>query len=339
MEKLISDKLSLPTVYFITDRSEIKELPIGVPFIYGDESTKPKIIRLLEYEMLYQQALKSGYPFNFIKLLRDAGFKDLYRFGHGDSVYLDYVTTELVEKCEGSDFDIEEFSKITESSDTVSEFIKDSSVYVDIQKLKNLKIFPIWLDKLEDSVVANIHTFATFNPYMYNKRLEGMYGSIDLTPPPRNLIIIDISGSIPRGVSATCLALAKNLATNFYADILITGSRSTLYPNEELYRLDIDTIYDENGMDNDQIYFKELVTSTERHYKTAIVYGDDHSPCGKWNGTNTISREDGKSMCRWTVDKLISFHTKSPDRIAGYADWFEPKEVVHIKNWVKYLDS
>jgi hypothetical protein len=47
----------------------------------------------------------------------------------------------------------------------------------------------------------------------------------------------------------------KNLAENFFADILITGSKTTLYDYAELDKLNIDTIYQENGTDNDQIFF------------------------------------------------------------------------------------
>ena len=142
------------------------------------------------------------------------------------------------------------------------------------------------------------------------------------------------------------MALSKNLAETFYADLLITGSKSTVYAYENLHELNIDTIYDENGMDNDQVYFKKLVTSDERKYKTAIVFGDNHSPGWDWSnkfnkGTSTISDEDGKKMCRWEVEKLISFHTSpwqtDEGRIAGYAVWFEPKEIEKVKGWVEYL--
>jgi hypothetical protein len=183
---------------------------------------------------------------------------------------------------------------------------------------------------------------------MYNKKLEGMYGALDLVSPDRNVIIIDISGSIPKAVSSTCLALAKNLAETFYADILITGSKSTLYLYENMSDLNIDTIYEENGMDNDQVYFRKLLTSERRKYKTAIVFGDNHNPGWAWGnsynrGCGSISREDGQAMCEWEIGKVISFHTsnKSTSRydseIAGYAEWFTPEETEHIDDWVKYL--
>lgn len=342
MELLKSSKFKLPTLYFITDRKEIKELPIGVPFVFADEKTKKYIVRMLEYEILYQRALATGLPFNFRRILKDNGFDDLKDFWYNaDTIYMDYKTEEYSEE----DWDLEEeLDSIKDDDSLFKDFIKDSSAYVDIQKLKDLNVFPIWLDKIEKAIETNVHNFAIFNNNMYNKKLEGMYGSLDLTSPDRNLIVIDISGSIPKAVSSTCLTLSKNLAETFYADLLITGSKSTLYPYEELHTLNIKTIYSENGIDNDQAWFKKLVTSDKRHYRTAIVFGDNHSPCQVWNNeynkkVKEISREDGKKMCQWTIDKLISFHTTSMEKTAGYADWFQPSEIEKITDWVKYLND
>jgi len=79
-----------------------------------------------------------------------------------------------------------------------------------------------------------------------------------------------------------------------------------------------------------------------KNYKTAIVFGDNHHPGDRWdnkynNDTKTISDEDGKKLCKWNVDKIISFHTTSTTNIAGYARWFDTKEIERISNWVKYL--
>jgi hypothetical protein len=54
-------------LYFLTNREEIKELPIGIPFIMGNETDKAYFIQLLEWEVLYQRAIQSGLPFNWEK--------------------------------------------------------------------------------------------------------------------------------------------------------------------------------------------------------------------------------------------------------------------------------
>lgn len=350
MKLLKSKKLDLPTVYFITDRAEIKDVPIGIPFIFGDESVKKHMIKLLEYEILYQAAVDSGFPFNFKKILEDNGYKNIKSFSYGSPAYVEYSTSGTIK----DDFDFEGCKPVITKSDSFKEYVKDASAYVDIEVLKKLKVFPTWLSNIEDAIHTNIHNFAVYNPDMYNKKLEGMYGGIDLKPPNKNLIIIDISGSIPRAVSTTCLTLAKNLSETFYADLLITGSKSTLYNYSELSELNIETIYDENGMDNDQVWFKKLLTDDERSYKTAIVFGDNDMPGQRWSnkfndGAVNISDKDGKDLCKWKIENLISFHTgnrawrdvypKGKVPVAGYARWFEPEKTEKIENWVKYLNK
>jgi len=302
------------------------------------------MIRLLEYEVLYKAAIDSGYPFDFKAILRENGFdiSDI-SFG-GNPAYIEWSTEGTI----SDDFKIEDCASISTDGGSFDEYVKDASAYVDIESLKNLNIFPIWLSEIEEAVHTNIHNFAVYNENMYNKKLEGMYGGIDLKPPAKNLIIIDISGSIPRAVSSTCLTLAKNLAETFYADLMITGSKSTLYSYEDINNLDVNTIYNENGMDNDQVYFKRLLTADTRHYNTAIVFGDNDEPGRAWGNkfnrkTRSISNEDGKELCQWKVENLISFHTDSTShkgciiRTAGYARWFTPDNTEHIKDWVKYL--
>lgn len=333
MELLKSKRLKLPEVFFITDREKIKELPIGIPFIFGNPKMKKYVIRMLEYEVLYQAAIKTGYPFNFKQILKDNGFLDITDFSYGDSVYMEFTTEGLINE----DGTLQEFEKLENSEEAFKSFVEDSAVYVDVAKLKELNVFPIWLDTIEKAIHTNIHNFAVFNNNMYNKKLEGMYGGLELTNPNKNLIIIDISGSIPRGVSSTCLTLAKNLVETFYADLIITGSISTLYNYEEIHLLDVETAY-ENGQNNDQAYFKKIVSADERHYKTAIVFGDNDSPCHRWtNGDSYLTINQGKELCKWKVDKLISFHTKGTEHLAAYGTWFSPKEEERIANWVKYL--
>lgn len=338
MKLLESKRIKLPKVFFVTEREEIKDIPIGIPFIFGEPKDEKYLVRILEYEVLYIQAMKTGFPFNFKKILEENGYVDLMRFGYDHPIYMEFTSEGLPE-----DVELTDLKSFDRGAKSLQQYIRDSSAYVDVQKLKELNVFPVWLSKVEDAIHTNIHNFATFNNNMYNKKLEGVYGGIELTAPNRNLIIIDISGSIPKGVSATCLTLAKNLSETFYADLLITGSKSTLYEYERLHELNIETIYEENGMDNDQVWFKKLVTSQKRVYKTAIVFGDNHSPCAAWSneynkGAKRISREDGKKLCLWEIDKLISFHTQGTHYTAGYADWFTPKETENIGDWVKYLN-
>ena len=332
MELLTSRKFKLPTLYFLTNREEIKELPIGIPFIMGNETDKAYFIQLLEWEVLYQRAIQSGLPFNWEKILKDNGYKPVYG-PQGFPVFFDYKESDVdYDKIEA---DIIDLSSIKEDNGDFKQYINDCTAIIDTNKLKDLKVFPVWLDKIEKAIETNIHNFAIYNPNMYNKKLEGMYGALEFTSPSRNLIICDISSSMTKSIATFILLYSKTMAETFYADILVTGGISVVYPYELIHTLDVDKVYAEVGRGNEGDIFKKLV-SEEKHYKTAIVFGDNDHPGGY--ASRSISDADGKKLCKWKVDKVISFHKDSNYTLAGYARWFSPKEVEKIANWVKYLN-
>lgn len=335
MELLTSKKFKLPILYFITDRNDIKALPIGVPFLYGNERDKQYFIQLLEWEVLYQRAVQTKLPFNWEKILRDNGYKPIYG-PQGHPVFFDYKESEVdYDKIEA---DIIDLSSIKKDNGDFANYINDCTAIIDTNKLKDLKVFPVWLDKIEKAIETNIHNFALYNPNMYNKKLEGMYGTLEFVSPDRNLIICDISGSMTKSIATFILLYSKTMAETFYADILVTGAISVVYPYELIHTLNVDEVYSEVGRGNEGNIFKELVAE-EKSYKTAIVFGDNDHP-GRYT-TKRISDEDGKKLCKWKIDKVISFHKDSDTELAGYARWFSvPKSnIEHISKWVKYLNN
>ena len=332
MELLTSKRFKLPTLYFIEGREEIKDIPIGIPFIMGNENDKKYFIQLLEWEVLYQRAVKTGLPFNWEKILKDNGYFPVHG-PQGHPVFFDY-------KESGVDYDeitadIIDLSSIKEDNGDFANYINDCTAVIDTNKLKDLKVFPIWLDKIEKAIETNIHNFAVYNPNMYNKKLEGMYGALEFTSPDRNLIICDISGSMTKSIAAFILLYSKTMAETFYADILVTGGISIVYPYELIHTLDVDKVYTEVGRGNEGDIFKKLVAE-EKHYKCAIIFGDNDHP-GSYASVQT-SDADGKKLCKWKVEKVISFHKDSNTDLAGYSRWFSPKEVEKISNWVRYLN-
>lgn len=339
MKLLQSKKFKLPTLYLIWERSAIKELPIGIPFIYADEEQEESLIRFLEYELLFNAAIATGYPFNFRDILVENGYTDLEYFWYNKTTKLHYVTKNLISEFEKSEEELDADLDIKKPV-LFKQFLKDCTVYVDVKTLKELNVFPTWLNDIEKAIETNIYNFSVFNNNMYNKKLEGMYGALELSSPKKNLIIIDISGSIPKAASTTCLLLSKTLAETFYADIMITGTKTTLYDYNDIHKLNITSIYEENGMNNDQVYFKNLLTGSEKVYETAIVFGDNDSPCNYWTkGDAYISIADAQKICKWKVNKLISLHTTSNTDTAAYGTWFSPVETQHIKDWCKFLNK
>lgn len=340
MELLISKKFKLPDIFFISNKNEISKLPLGVPFFYGDEPLKPFIIKLLEYEIIYKKALSTGLPFNFKLLLEEAGF-ELEEFSWQDTLYMNYVDEKIL----GGDFDIDNdednkhdsISNLN-TSENFKNYIKDSTAYVDIDKIKSLNIFPSYFTDLEKAVNTNIHNYIIYNPHMYNKKLEGMYGDMDLLSPDKNLINMDWSSSIPKAIATFTATLAKWMAETFFCDLLITAHKTVFIPYEELHSFNIEDLYNKYNGGQECKEYRRIITSDIKHYKTCIIFGDNNSVCDSWDAKE-ISREKGKKLCKWTIDKLICFHTTSNNTIPGFADWFSPKEVEYISDWVKYLNN
>lgn len=340
MEILKSKKFKLPILYFITDREEIKDLPIGIPFIYGSEKDKNHIIRLLEYEVLFRAAKKTGLTFNFRKILEDNGFKDLKKHAWEHTTFIDVYDNQWDEDYYFNDDTDDTPIKTSDliGAAPFEDYVKDAVAIVDLDTLKSLNVFPVWLNVVEDAISTNIHNFATFNFNMYNKKLEGMYGGIDLQSPNKNLLNIDISMSIPKAVGTTVMIMSKWMAETFYCDLLITGRDTIFIPYEEIQSMNIDEIYDKYGSSQECKVFRNYITTDVKHYTTCITFGDNHSVCDSWGSEKSISKEKGKELCKWKIEKLICFHTTDYGTIPGFADWFDPKEVVHIRDWVKYID-
>jgi hypothetical protein len=324
--KLVESKkgIRLPILYYVNSREEAISLPLGLPYIIGSSDyAYNDIVRFLEFNILWKAALATGLAFNWKKILKDKGysgfnFKELAISANCDSKrgYRDMKDVDLM----------------------------DASYIVDIDKLKELELIPSFLDDISKAIEINLFNSYKFDETVFNKKLGLPLGDLVSNPQKKNLIIIDISGSIPTSISKTILALSRTMSEQFHADLLITGSKSTVYPYNEVDSLDVANIYKENGTDNDQLEFLKLIREPES-YGTVICFGDNHHPGMQWNnswnrkGVRSIDPEEGKEKCVWEVDKIISFHTTSNVSLAGYAAWFTCDDTTYIKDWVTYFNK
>ncbi len=332
-------------VYLVESYNDLKVLPLGIPFIRGTMRDYDRYVMMMEWEVLWKGCRATGLPFKWEKILNDNGYVEVFKSGRTDGGSgMAAPTGEAPGELAGDfDIDLDDYTEInSESSDAYAKYINDISYKVEIDVLKDLKLLPVWLDNIETAVKENITTSIVYNPALYTKKLDLPLGGVEYSPAIKNVIIMDISGSIPNGVSKTILALSKTLAEQFYADLLITGSKSTLYEYDRLDLLNIDTIYSKNGQDNDQVYFRKLVEEP-RKYKTAIVFGDENYPGHRWynrfnKDVKSITEEDGKALCKWEINDIISFHTKFHDKLAGYSRWFNTSKITHIDNWLTDLN-
>lgn len=328
MKLLQSAKVNLPIIYLVANHNELNKIPLGVPFIIGQEKDYKEYVRLLEWETLLRSALATKLPFNWELILKEAGYENLYT-AVAYSEQCVYINDESIITVDGT------LDPVHPSS-TISDFIADISYQVDIECLKNLKVIPTWFsEKIEDAIKSNILSSITWNPSLYNKKLNNVTGDVSLTTQDRNLIIIDISGSIPKSIAKACLLLSKTMSTQFFADLIITGERSGLFDYSEVQDLDVDQVYTDYGQNNECKDFRAIL-SEYKSYDNVIVFGDNHTPLGNWND-KAISEKQAKEVCKFKVNKIYSFHTTDFKKLAGYAEMFDCSNVEHIDKWVKHL--
>jgi hypothetical protein len=329
MKLIQSKKLNLPIIYLVEDETELKMLPLGIPFIRGSAKDYNDYVLLLEWEVLLRSALATKLPFDWEKILRENGYKNLYKaLAHSEQfVYIN----------DDSEITIDDKLNPVQKSTTITEFIADISYQVDVECLKNLKVIPTWFsEKIEDAIKSNILNSITWNPSLYNKKLDNITGGISLTTQDRNLIIIDISASIPKSIAKACLLLSKTMSTQFFADLLITGARSGLFDYSEVDGLDIEQVYTDYGQNNESKDFRAIL-SESKNYDNVIVFGDNHTPLSSWGHGRDLSFKQAYNVCKFKVNKIFSFHTTNNTKLAGYAEMFDCKNIEHIPNWVKYL--
>jgi len=334
MIKLIqSDKVQLPIVYLVETQKDLETLPLGVPFIRGKENEYNNCVQMLEFEVLWKSMIESNFKFKWKDILARHGFYNTWKYGVARSSGCPEITMSDKDWREAGKVDsliIDENNEIVDCST----FLNEISYKVNIDVIKELKLLPSWLDDIEKAISENILNSVTYNPTLYTKKLGLPLGGVEFNTAKRNLIIIDISGSIPDGVAGTMLSIAKTLVEQFYADIVITGGKSVLYEYDKVDKLDTTKMFKELGRNNDQEYFVKLL-SEPRKYKTAIVFGDNDYPGIKWSKRDKdIEVKEGKELCKWEIDEIISFHTHDHKKIAGYGRWFNTTNVTHIDNWV-----
>lgn len=320
MKILKSKKMELPPICFVTDRKELESLPIGVPYIYGLPVEEKYILTLLEYQILYKNALETKLPFDWELILTEAGFKNTIPKEFDEDSYFDISGEE---------------SSLSYSS--LENYVNNYDCVINLDKLKALYIIPTFFQNLEKSIEVNLHNFTLYNPYLYSKKLDGVYGGLEPTGIDRNLIIIDISGSIPQAITASQIIFAKTLTCCYYADLLVTGSKTILINYNDVINIDVEELFDKIGRNNDQAEYKALV-SERRIYNNVICFGDNDNPGEHWKtGDKRLSDREGQKINNWEVNHLISLHTTSNVQLAGYCRWFTPNSIEHISDWVHYI--
>lgn len=201
----------------------------------------------------------------------------------------------------------------------LEEFCADELSHVNVEQLQALGFLPAFMSDIADAIRTNLLTSMRWRDG-WSKRLGCALGDFSVGTKAPNLIILDISGSIPRGISATMLELVDSLRSQAEADLIVTGGSSYYWPaSAELptpgwIRANIDC-------GNEAVMFYRILRErlAGRHFGNVISFGDNDCPVDFAYWAN--QKPDENAAMGITVDRVMHFHTWQSNTRTGYAKW------------------
>ena len=232
-------------------------------------------------------------------------------------------TDDTLTKTEGDEYrdtaggDIDDVPDYTGMS--IDDCIGDRLYGVSIEELQALKMLPVFMDDIARAVKVNLYNTAWMDGY--NKKLGYNAGNYKGGEQAPNLIVLDVSGSIPSGVAGTMVSLIDTIRSQTNADLIITGSRSYYYANGDTLPTPDELRYYIGGC-NECVQFNEILRKhvLGKHWGNVIIFGDQDRPnayrFAKYS--NTWLKDNELSHTR--IDNIIAFHTYT-NVLPGYGLW------------------
>lgn len=292
--------------------------PEGIPYLrWDDDSDKILIFRLMlptlekkfgffKWRSIYAEMV--GKEYTPVKLNYDPPKED-----HGNNSYY--------ESDEGT------------CDKTLEELAMDTGSSVDMDLLLKMKLVPKFFGELADIIKVNLT-----NSYQwtdgYNKKLGICCGYLEEKPRKRSLVILDISSSIPDGLSAGMMTLIKTITDITNADLILTGEISRFYTNEEVLKMDIKKERKEIPRSNESTYFRRILKKNNMDYDVVISFGDSDNP--GW--INLEQKINTKHLYDFFIGEYDVYGCKYTNG-TGYARWVTDNcpsvEVHRCYDWAK----
>ena len=215
------------------------------------------------------------------------------------------------------EFDNTGIEMIADRTVPIDEFCFDEASHVNVETLQSLGFLPKFMDDAADAIRINLENRMRWRE-CWNKRLGAAVGDVGYGTEAANLIILDISGSIPEGISATMLQLVDSLRSQTNAEVIITGGTSMYWGDgEELP--DPSWIRDHIGYNNEASEFFQILRDhvAGRHFGNVISFGDNDSPYYRFSSDDT---PENNPVIGVQVDRVLHYHTTYPKE-TGYARW------------------
>ena len=201
---------------------------------------------------------------------------------------------------------------------SIQQYVGDLSSSVDIDALQKLGMLPKFVGDVTDCIKHNISQSMRWTEG-YTKKLGYPLGKFNCKAELPNLVIIDVSYSIPDGIAATMLTLADTLRSQCNAELIITSARSGYYPaGAELPKPQ--TLRDYYGRSNESVEFWGIIEKyiAGREFGHVISFGDNDNP-GWCSPDETTSQ--GHDIMSTKVHAVHHYHTWKYGTETGYARW------------------
>ena len=333
LRKLTIGTIKLPRIYVASTRGDaIKAREGHLPYIYwsGSDEDLAKLVLLPALRKMFPHidwckalGVKS-YRNQRIKVKCDHEITGKADSGLGDVQVSDYTDDYRVFDNEGTEDQVEV---------PISEFAGDIASHVNIDQLMALGYMPTFMADIRTAISKNME-LVRWEPG-WNKKRGMMLGNMLPTPTADNLLIVDISASIPTGISSTMIALLKTLVATTRADLIVTGATTMYWPYGEVIP-DPEWIRGHIGRSNESRVFKNLFNKhiAGREFSNVISFGDNDTPMNDWMDKGTAYDDKFRDKIRTVrVHHVWHYHTWIPNRETGYARWCDASPIKPVKHF------
>lgn len=225
---------------------------------------------------------------------------------------------------------------------SVYDYIGDTMSSVNIDALQQLRLLPKFVGDITDCIKRNLSNRVYWTEG-YNKKLGYPLGNFDASVDLPNLIILDISASIPDGIAATMLTLIDTLREQTNADLIITSARSGFYKSG-CQLPDVQTLREYYGRSNEGAEFMAILEKyvAGREFGHVISFGDNDNP-GSAMSWHSGSGSFAPKLSNVKVHEVHHFHTWKKRYRTGYARWVNdvcPNVIEHYDtSWCDVMDN
>lgn len=319
LSRVTIEGINFPKLYIAENMNDVRiAKDNGLPFVRWTQGNDALVKAIL------LPTLKKMFPdIKWNKLFNIKPFKTkITIYEHCDEKVEPDYTVEPEFDEEESEFDEEESDITTgtrlfdnrgdvvvEKKLSIERYAGDLSAYVNIEVIQSLHLMPQFIGDILDCVRVNLVSANKWSEG-YNKKLGATVGNFNRSSQLPNLIILDVSASIPRGISATMLALIDTLRTQCNAELIITSTCSKYYGlNDKLPTPQ--KLRDTFGYGNESGMFIDILNTrvAGRHFGHVFSFGDYDTPSYRY-----LRCENTK------IEKVHHFHTTKLDS-TGYAEW------------------